>query len=98
MEDLRRSPTGSKVAGCRRRVFTEARDGRELERDCGRRRTFGAAPKEAWKCQQTYLFIKMIRKQRTRPALSHEQCAGACGLIEIVLAHEDGRFNWKLAI
>jgi len=61
MEDLHRSPTGNKVAGCRR-VFTEARDGRVLERECGRRRTSGAAPKEEWTCQQTYRFIKMMRK------------------------------------
>jgi hypothetical protein len=43
-------------------VFTEARDGREPERERGGRRASGVAPNEDGKCQEIYRFIKMMRK------------------------------------
>lgn len=49
--DARRSLTGRNVAGCRRNAFTEARDGRGLVRESGRRRGSGLAPMRNWKGQ-----------------------------------------------
>jgi hypothetical protein len=43
-------------------VFTEARDGREPERERGGRRASGVAPNKDEKCQEIYRFINMMRK------------------------------------
>jgi hypothetical protein len=37
-------PIGSKMAGCKRRVFTEAREGREPERERAARRALREVP------------------------------------------------------
>jgi hypothetical protein len=73
--DARRSLTGRKVAGCRRNAFTEARDGRWLERESGRRRDSGVAPNIKLKRSGRSIY-QNGEKSRTRPAPSREYGIG----------------------